>query len=188
MFHIHVWNQSQSQSLNNSLNYTCLSRTVIFLFYLSLSCSDVTVYLKNYRMGSTVGLGDSNFSPTGLPTFSESFAFRFGVDYAQMKHCGPHPHSSSAYLLFWVKLFCTIAQLIAASFGEAFSSAFSILTKVGVGASFTLGVIDCDPIVTNKFVEAGTVFGHGVSSLVCGAVNVAAAVGMGCCSAIKGLP
>ena len=66
MFHIHVWNQSQSQSLNNSPNYTCHSRTLIFLFCLSLSYSDVTVYLDSHRMGSIVGVRDSNLSPTGL--------------------------------------------------------------------------------------------------------------------------
>ena len=31
-------------------------------------------------------------------------------------------------------------------------------------------------------VEAGIVFGHGVSSMVAGAVDVAAAVALGCCS------
>ena len=63
MFHIHVWNQS----LNNSPDYTCHSGTLIFLFYLSPSCSDVTVYLDSHRMEGTEGLGDSNFSPTVLP-------------------------------------------------------------------------------------------------------------------------
>ena len=37
-----------------------------------------------------------------------------------------------------------------------------------------------DALSTNKLVEAGIVFGHGVSSLVYGAVAVAAA--SGCCS------
>ena len=63
---IHV--QNQSWNLNNSPNYTCHSRTLIFLFYLSLFCSGVTVYMESHRMESTVGLGDSNFFSTGLPS------------------------------------------------------------------------------------------------------------------------
>ena len=39
-----------------------------------------------------------------------------------------------------------------------------------------------------NFVEAGTVFSHGVSSLVSGAVNVAVNVALYCCCAIGGLP
>ena len=82
-----------------------------------------------------------------------------------MGHCGPHPHISSA------NLFCTITLGVAASFGGVFSSDFSILMKVVVGTSFTLGGIGHDTLATNKFVEARTVFGHGMSSLVGGAVN-----------------
>ena len=59
---------------------------------------------------------------------------------------------------------------------------FSFLTKVGVGTSFTLGGIGHDALATNKLVEACTVFGHGVSSLVGGAVDVAAVVALGCCA------
>ena len=67
MFHIPV------QNLSNSPNCTCHSRTLIFIFYLPLSCSGVIVYLASHRMVSTVGLGDSNFFPTDLPSLSFAY-------------------------------------------------------------------------------------------------------------------
>ena len=67
MFPIQVWNQSWNQNLNNSPNYTCHLRTLIFIFYLSLSFSDVTVYVESHRMEGTVGLGGSKFFSVGLP-------------------------------------------------------------------------------------------------------------------------
>ena len=76
-----------------------------------------------------------------------------------MGHCSPQPHASSAALLFW-DLFSIMAQGIAACFGGVLSSAFSVLTKVGVGMTFTLGGIGHNALATNKFVEAGMVFGH----------------------------
>ena len=66
MFHIHA--QNQSQNLSNSPNCTYHSRTLIFLFFLPLSCSGVIVYLGSHRIVSTVGLGDSNFFSTDLPS------------------------------------------------------------------------------------------------------------------------
>ena len=104
-----------------------------------------------------------------------------------MGHCGPHPHASSADLLFWADVPWTIAWEITACFGGAFSSDFSILMKVGVGTSFTLRRIGHDDLATNKFVEAGTVFGHEVSSLVGRAVDVAVPVALVCCCSIGGL-
>ena len=101
-----------------------------------------------------------------------------------MGHCGPHPYASSAGL-FW-GLFSIRAWGIAACFGGVFFSAFSVLTKVGIGTSFTFGGIDHYSLVTNKFLEASIVSGHGVSSLVSGAVDVAVVVALGCC-AIGGL-
>ena len=77
--------------------------------------------------------------------------------------------------------------MIAASLGGVFPSDFSILTKVGVGTSFTLGGIGHDALATNTFVEVGTVFGHGVLSLVGRAVNAAVVVALGCCCAVGGL-
>ena len=50
---------------------------------------------------------------------------------------------------------------------------------MGVGTSFTLGGIGHDALATNKLVEASMVFGHGLSSLVGGAVNVVADVALG---------
>ena len=76
-----------------------------------------------------------------------------------------------------------MAQGIAACFGGVFSSAFSVLTEVGVGTSFTLGGNGHDALATNNLVKAGIVFGHGVSSLVSGAVDVAMGVALGCCCA-----
>ena len=42
-------------------------------------------------------------------------------------------------------------------------------------------------LATNKLVDAGTVFGHGVLSLVVRVANVAAAVALGCYCSIGGL-
>ena len=44
------------KSLNSRLDYTCHSKTLIFLFGPFLSCSGVTVSLESHRMGSTVGV------------------------------------------------------------------------------------------------------------------------------------
>ena len=74
-----------------------------------------------------------------------------------MGQCGPHVHFSSAGLLF-LSLFKTIAQGVAATLGG--TSAFSILT-VGV----SVGGIGQFAPASNRFVEAGTVLGQGVSSL-----------------------
>ena len=56
---------------------------------------------------------------------------------------------------------------------------------MGVGTSSILGGIGHDALATNKLVEAGIVFGQGMSSLVGGAVVVVVALG---CYTIKGLP
>ena len=72
------------------------------------------------------------------------------------------------WLLWWSLLLCLFC-----------------LDKGGVGTSSILGGIGHDALATNKFVKTGIVFGHGVSSLVVGAVNVVAVVG---CCAIGGLP
>ena len=76
---------------------------------------------------------------------------------------------------------------IAACSSEVFFSDFSLLTKVCNGTSSTWGG-DHDNLATNKLVEARTVFGHRVSSLVSGVAKVAAAVALGCCCSAEGLP
>ena len=91
----------------------------------------------------------------------------------QMGQCGPHLHSSSTGLLLW-GLFNTRAWGMAVTLGG--TSTFSILITVGV----SVGGIGQDALALNKFVEAGMVLGHGVSSLFCGVVAVTAA--SGCCS------
>ena len=62
--------------------------------------------------------------------------------------------------------------------------------KAGIGISFPFGGICHDP-VTNKFVEAGTVLGLGVSSLVFGMIDVTVVEALGCggvgCCSIGGL-
>ena len=116
--------------------------------------------------------------------FLESSDFMFGVDYAQMGHWGPHPHSSSDDLLFWAELPRTTGQGIAAFFGGALSALglSPIVMKAGIGISFPVGGISHD-LARNKFVEARTVLGHGVSSLVSEAVAGALGCkGVGCCS------
>ena len=92
-----------------------------------------------------------------------------------MGQCGPHLHISCA--LFLGGLF-TIIWGIAAIFGGILSSAFSILMNISV--EVLLEGIGHDAPATNKLVEAGMVFGHGVLSLVCGAVAVV--VALGCCA------
>ena len=110
---------------------------------------------------------------------SKFSALRFGVDFVQMGQSSPHPHISSP--LFWGGLF-TIAGGIAAILGGVLSSTSSVLRNMGVEVSF--GRIVHDALATNKLVEAGMVFGQGVSSLVYRAVAVVEASG---CCALGGL-
>ena len=79
-----------------------------------------------------------------------------------MGHCSPHQHASSTGLLFW-DLFSIRVWGITACFGGVSSSVFSVLTKVGVGTSSIFGGIGHGALATNKLVEAGIVFGHGVA-------------------------
>ena len=58
--------------------------------------------------------------------------------------------------------------------------------KVSIGTLSIFGGIGQDALARNKLVEAGIVFGHGVSSLVGGGVDMATVAAMGCC-AIGGL-
>ena len=99
-------------------------------------------------MENTEGFGDNTFFATG-PVFHHSSllnsALEFGVDFAQIKQCSPHVHSSSACLLFW-GLFSIRVWGIAACFGKVFSSAFSGLTKVGVGTSSVWGELAMMPL------------------------------------------
>ena len=113
---------------------------------------------------------------------SELSVLGFGVDFVQMGQCSPHPHISSA--LFWGGLF-TIMWGIAAFFGRVLSSALPILMNMGVEVSF--GGIGHDALATNKLVEAGMIFGHGVSSLVYRAVAVVVALGCCACGGWRGL-
>ena len=75
-----------------------------------------------------------------------------------------------------------IGQGIAACFCGAFSilGLSSILIKAGIGISFPFGRIGHNDLATNKFVEAGTMLGHGVSSLVGGMAAKAVAGALGC--------
>ena len=84
-----------------------------------------------------------------------------------------HLHSSAGLLLWG--LFSTRVWGMAAKLGGTFFSASSFLITVGA----PVGGISQDALTLNKFVEAGMVLGHGVSSLFCGAVAVIAA--SGCC-------
>ena len=124
---------------------------------------------------------------------------------AQTEYCGPHLHNSSdgtigndMLLLFGAEFPRTIGQEITACFCGAFSvSGLFTLRVAGAGISFLLGGIVHD-LATNKFVEAGTVLGHGIASLVCWMAEVAVAgalgsrhVALGCrhvsCCSIGGL-
>ena len=78
-----------------------------------------------------------------------------------MGQCSLHPHISSAFP--WDGLF-TIVQGIATTFGGIFSSALSVLIIVGA----SIRAIVQDALASNKFVEAGMVLGHGVSSFSVG--------------------
>ena len=53
---------------------------------------------------------------------------------------------------------------------------------MGVGTSSIFGGIGYDALVTNILVEAGIEFGHRVSSLVIGAVDVVMVAALGCCT------
>ena len=103
-------------------------------------------------MENAEGFGDkflSSWSCLSLFQSSKLSALGFGVDFAQMGQCSPHLHISSA--LFWGGLL-TIMWRIAAIFGGVLSSAFSVLTNMGVEVS--LGGIGHDVLVTNKLVQA----------------------------------
>ena len=187
MFHTHDLNQS----LNNSLNDTFHSGILIFHFCLSPFCNGVTVYLESHRMGSTVGLGDSSFFLAGLPFYFSAYhhsnlpldllslclgliACRWGIVVpihmflllvCNSRVCLVSWHGDS-YLLWWGLFIC-----------------FLCLGQGGCWDLITLGWIGHDALATNKFVKASIVFGHGVSSLVSGDVDVAVAVALGCCCA-----
>ena len=97
------------------------------------------------------------------------------MDFVQVGQCGPHLHISFA--LFWDG----IVWGIAANLGGVLSSIF--LGFMNAGVEVSLGGIGHDAPATNKLVEAGMVFGHGVSSLVFRAVVVAVASGY--CALVK---
>ena len=99
-----------------------------------------------------------------------------------MGHCGPHPHTSSDDLLFWADLLWTIVWGVTACFCGALSvlGLSSILKKAGIGISFPFGGITHDDLAANKFVEAGTVLGHWVSSTFSGMAAEAVAGALGC--------
>ena len=131
-------------------------------------------------MGSNEGFWDNSFFLAGC-VFCHSNLLNFlswGLEwmFVQMWKCSPHLHISSA--LFWGDIVWGIPAIL----GGILYSAFSVLRNIGVEVSF--GGIGHDAFVTNKLVEAVMVFGHGVSSLVCGAVAVVAALG---CSTLVGL-
>ena len=173
-----------------------------------LLCSGVIVCLGSHKMVCTVDLGDSNLFSTGLPSFTflppllfvylhsnllpQNPLFRLRADYTQMGYCGPHPCSSSDDLMFWAELSRTIGSGIATCFGGAFSTLglSYILMKVGIGISFPFRGISQD-LATSKFVQAGTVFGDGVSCIVSGMAAEAVAGALGCkgigCCSLRGL-
>ena len=120
-----------------------------------------------------------------------------GADCAQTDHCGPHLHKSACgtagnvMLLFGAGLPRTIGWGIAACFGGVSSAlGLYIFWMADAGLSFLLDGIGHD-LVINKFIEAGTVLGHGVSSLVDGMAGMAVAGALGTrgasCSSIGGL-
>ena len=71
---------------------------------------------------------------------------------------------------------------IAACFGGVFSFAFSVLTEVSNGTSSMYGGTGHDALASNNLVETGIVFGHRVSFLVDGVVEVAAVAALACCT------
>ena len=91
--------------------------------------------------------------------------------------------SLSTFLFCWFTILGFIrVQGIAACFSGVFSFAVSVLTEAGIGTSSMEGGIGHDALASNTLVEAGIVFGHGVSSSVGGAVDVAATAVLGCCT------
>ena len=122
-----------------------------------------------------------------LPPNQNLLVFRFGADCAQIGHCGPHLHNSSdgtfgndMLLLYGAELPRTIGWGITSCFGGAFSAlGFSILMMAGAGILFLFGGISHD-LETNKFVEARTVFGYGVASLIGWMADVAVPEALGC--------
>ena len=128
-------------------------------------------------MENTKGFGDNSFFAGCLVSChsQSSELSASGVDFALMGQCGPIPQFSSA--LPWGGLFI-IMWGMAANLGGVLPSAFSVFTKVRFGFHHYRG-IGHDALSKNKLSEAGMLFGHGVSSLFCRAVAVAAA--LHCC-------
>ena len=146
MFHICV--ENQSHNLNNSQNYTCHSKTLILLFCLSPSCSDVTFYLESHSMKSIVGLGIVSsfqlfFLLCSLPIVIPIFFLRIFFFQVLGGLCtdGTLWSLSTCFLwqfaiLGWFILYHCVGN--SCLLWWVFSSDFSVWTKVGVGTSFTL--------------------------------------------------
>ena len=99
-----------------------------------------------------------------------------------MGHCGPHPHNSSDDLLFWADLSWAMSwgslPVFVGHFLYWVSPPSEKRLVLGfhpnLGESACIGIsslfqgISHDDLATNKFIDARTVFGHGVSSHVSG--------------------
>ena len=146
-------------------------------------------------MGSTLGLSDSSFLLAGLPSYFFVCHHPNILLYLLILCLGwivcrwgiVVPPTCFSCLFVILRFFRIRAWGIAVCFGGVISSVFSVLIKVGVGMSFMFGGIGHDTLETNKLVDSSKVFGHGVSSLVVGAVDVAMVAVLGCC-VIGGLP
>ena len=92
-------------------------------------------------MENTEGFGDNSFFAGCLVSHHSSLLnfLPWGLEWILCRWDSAIPiYSSFAGLLFW-GLFSIRVRGIAACFGGVFSSAFSVLTKVGVGTSSIWG-------------------------------------------------
>ena len=117
----------------------------------------------------------------------------FGTDCTQMGNCSPiHTHLLLT-CCFGLIYLGPMGWGLLPAFGRTLSASvlFSILMKAGMGISFPFRGIGHDDLATNKFVEAGAMLGHGISSVVGGMEAEVVAGALGCtgigCGSIGGL-
>ena len=139
-------------------------------------------------MGNTKGFGDNNFFVSCLTSHHSSLlnSLPWDLEWISCRWGSVVP----TYIL--LLLACHSGVCLAPECGDRCLFSWGLLLclfSFDKGECWDLTIIvriGHDTLSTNKFIEASTVFGHGVSSLVCGAVAVAAA--LGCCSSRGLLP
>ena len=172
MFHICVLAQiqNQTQSWSNSLSCIFHLDTPSSHSILSPAWSAEKTYLECHRFGSVEGYGGSSSSAGFLSVIVPVYCtfFFFLLTNGQ--------HSPMYISLLFAYCFCGFFKTIAWGMAATLCgmSAFSILT-----AGVSVGGICQDIRASNRFMEAGMVLAHGVSSLTWKVETLG--IASGCC-------